>query len=904
MKNLSNSAKFEAKKLKLQQRREDLPQYLLAFLFPMLTVIAAFAILQCYPFGNRTMLTVDLYHQYAPYLVAFRDKILSGDSLLYSWNDGLGNEYYAAFANYTASPLNIFCIFFTAKTMPVFIAFITAVRAGLASLTMTIFLKANDNNKLDNITVVFAASYALCGWFVTDFWNIMWCDAMILLPLLCLGLRKMFLQNSWWLYMVTLAVAIATNYFTGYFLCLFLIFFAPIYYIMLAVPAKDKTVKNRFSVLNLIKAAGKFGCASVIAGVSTAFITIPTYLILQHCSATGGEFPKDFNLTGNLFDFLGRLMVSASPSIRDGMANVHCGIVIVFMLPLFFMLPKKSGIGLRHKFGFGIALAILYLSFTNRTLNYIWHGMHFPNQIPYRESFLMPFVLVFMAYLTIRRLKSIPASAVGASIGGSFIYLVLYEKFGEGEEGYIQIGLTFLFIIVQGIALKIITDGRKSGLFCETLLTVTMLVETLVGSVVSIALVAKNEGFVGYDFYGKNYQIIKEYADSVEGSEGHRSFERSELFPNNICNIQSLYNIKGISIFSSTTRESFVKYNRNFGFHNNGINGFRNAGITRLTASLFGVRNLITIEDTKTVPPVFEVEHSEGDVKVYGNPDALAAGFMVDESVTKYEPSWNDSNAFRKTNEWLNSMGVKGDTYEQIDMEAIESDKMTTSSSGGKMLSYSIVTGVEKPSFKISIDDASRDADIYVYASASCGGTATVKVGDKDEYSFEIRSYQTICLGKFTGEKITLNIKYSGNPGNSVIVYAAQLTDAAFHKAIDTLGRDQLNVTEYSSGYLKGHIDVTRDGLMFMSVPYSEGWSARVDGTDIEITPIGDSFIGIKLGKGGHDVEISYMPAGLKAGIVISGVTVVIMAAVIAVTELMRRRASIDETSEQEKDQV
>lgn len=903
MKIISNSAKFEAKKLKLKQRNEDLPQYILAFLFPMLTVITAFAILQCYPFGKRTMLTVDLYHQYAPYLVAFRNKILSGDSLLYSWNDGLGNEYYAAFANYTASPLNIFCIFFTAKTMPVFIAFITAVRAGLASLTMTVFLKANDNNRIDNITVVFAASYALCGWFVTDFWNIMWCDAMIILPLLCLGLRKMFLENSWWLYMVSLAVAIATNYFTGYFLCLFLIFFAPIYYVMLAVPTKDRTVKNRFSVFNLVKAAGKFGCASVIAGVSTAFITIPTYLILQHCSATHGEFPKDFNLTGSLFDFLGRLMVSASPSIRDGMANVHCGMVVVIMLPLFFMLPKKSGIGLRHKFGFGIALAILYLSFTNRTLNYIWHGMHFPNQIPYRESFLMPFVLVFLAYLTIRRLRDIPSSAVGVSIGGSFIYLVLYEKFGGGDEGYIQIGLTLLFLIVQGIALKVIVDRKKSGLYCETLLTVTMLAELLIGSVVSIAIVAKNEGFVGYDFYGKNHQVIKEYADSVEGSEGHKTFERSELFPNNICNIQSLYNIKGLSIFSSTTRESFVKYNRNFGFHNNGINGFRNAGITRLTASLFGVRNLITIEDTQTVPKVFDVECKKDDVTIYGNPDALAVGFMVDEKVTKYTPNWNDGNAFRKTNEWIRSMGVEGDCYDLIKMEAVKADQMTTSKSEGEMLSYAVSAGVDKSSFEVKVTKAEEGADIYIYSNANSGGTATIKPEGGEEFSFEIRSCQTICLGKFTGKPVSLNVKYSSNPGNTVNVYAAQLTDDSLHKALETLGRDELNVTEYKSGYLKGHIDVTQDGLMFMTVPYSEGWSARVDGADAEITPVGDSFISIRLGKGGHDVEISYMPAGLKIGVVITCASVVVMAAVVAVTELMRRRTRINETSEEEKDQ-
>ena len=81
------------------------PQYLLAFLFPTLTVLAAFAVTGCYPFGERTILTVDLYHQYCPFLVAFRDKVLSGQSLFYIWNDGLGQEYYAAYANYAASPL-------------------------------------------------------------------------------------------------------------------------------------------------------------------------------------------------------------------------------------------------------------------------------------------------------------------------------------------------------------------------------------------------------------------------------------------------------------------------------------------------------------------------------------------------------------------------------------------------------------------------------------------------------------------------------------------------------------------------------------------------------------------------------------------------------------------------------
>ena len=461
--------------------KEYWPQFLLAFLFPALTVLAAFAVTGCYPFGDRTILTVDLYHQYCPFLVAFRDKVLSGESLFYSWNDGLGQEYYAAYANYAASPLNIFSLFFTAKTMPVFIEFVTCFRAGLASLFMLLFLSSNDNRRIDNITVVFSSSYALCGWFISFFWNIMWCDAVVLLPLIALGLKRLLADRKVGLYIVTLAIAIASNYYAGYFICLFMVIFAPAYYFCLFSGEKPKGDPGRLCFKTFIGAAFRFAFSSILAAGASAALTIPTYLILKNCSATGDQLKVDYGLQNDLFDFFGRLMVAANPNIRDGMANVYSGIVIVLLLPLFFLLPKRTGIKLKHKIVFGVLLAVMYLSLTNRTLNFIWHGMHFPNQIPYRESFIMSFLLVFIGFLTIRRIRSLGVKYVTGAVLSSAAFLILYEKFGSGNEGYLQIGVTLLFLIIQGAALHTVSNinVKKSEFFLETLLTVTMMVEML-----------------------------------------------------------------------------------------------------------------------------------------------------------------------------------------------------------------------------------------------------------------------------------------------------------------------------------------------------------------------------------------------------------------------------------------
>ena len=887
--------------------KEYWPQFLLAFLFPALTVLAAFAVTGCYPFGDRTILTVDLYHQYCPFLVAFRDKVLSGESLFYSWNDGLGQEYYAAYANYAASPLNIFSLFFTAKTMPVFIEFVTCFRAGLASLFMLLFLSSNDNRRIDNITVVFSSSYALCGWFISFFWNIMWCDAVVLLPLIALGLKRLLADRKVGLYIVTLAIAIASNYYAGYFICLFMVIFAPAYYFCLFSGEKPKGDPGRLCFKTFIGAAFRFAFSSILAAGASAALTIPTYLILKNCSATGDQLKVDYGLQNDLFDFFGRLMVAANPNIRDGMANVYSGIVIVLLLPLFFLLPKRTGIKLKHKIVFGVLLAVMYLSLTNRTLNFIWHGMHFPNQIPYRESFIMSFLLVFIGFLTIRRIRSLGVKYVTGAVLSSAAFLILYEKFGSGNEGYLQIGVTLLFLIIQGAALHTVSNinVKKSEFFLETLLTVTMMVEMFAASLITIGLVCKHEGFTSYAPYGRNHEEVHAYVEQAEGSEGHMNFERSELYPNNVCDLQSLYNVKGLSIFSSTARESFVKYMRNFGFHNNNINGLRNAGLTRVTATLLNVRNLVEIDKTQAVPALFEQEYKGKVISSWANKDALSVGFMTDPAVIDYAPDYdNDLNVFSKTNDWVKSMGAEDDVYKPVTLIAGDTSGLMTVDCESSAMAFTTSSNVQNNeySFNVTVKDADIGSDIYLYANSKKGGNVTITCGDKTR-KFEIRSFQIISCGVFDGTPIEVYVKYSESPSSNITLYGYQLDRAGYDRMLEKFSDEQLFVTEYDTTSMSGHIDVKEDGLLFLSIPYAEGWSAVVDGENAEITPIQDALMGIRLKAGSHDISLKYTPAGFKAGLIISIVSVIAIALIISVSFIISRKKA-DKANAAEKASV
>ena len=57
---------------------------------------------------------------------------------------------------------------------------------------------------------------------------------------------------------------------------------------------------------------------------------------------------------------------------------------------------------------------------------------------------------------------------------------------------------------------------------------------------------------------------------------------------------------------------------------------------------------------------------------------------------------------------------------------------------------------------------------------------------------------------------------------------------------------------------------------MYTSIPYESGWSAYIDGEKVEITPIDNAMVGVKLSEGKHTVEFRYSPAGFVPGLIIS----------------------------------
>ena len=77
----------------------------LAFLFPVLIMALIYIAMEVWPFGNNSVLVLDLNGQYVYYFEALRDILRGEQGILYSFERALGGEFLGFFAYYLASPV-------------------------------------------------------------------------------------------------------------------------------------------------------------------------------------------------------------------------------------------------------------------------------------------------------------------------------------------------------------------------------------------------------------------------------------------------------------------------------------------------------------------------------------------------------------------------------------------------------------------------------------------------------------------------------------------------------------------------------------------------------------------------------------------------------------------------------
>lgn len=391
----------------------------LAFFIPFILMFFAFKVAGVSPFGDKQILVTDLWHQYYPFMVDYHDKLQHGGSLLWTWKSGGGTNYLALFAYYLASPLNFFSILVPAEALREFLYVITCVKIGLAGFFFALFLRITFKRQDLTITA-FGIMYALCSFIMGYYWNIIWLDTIALLPLVITGTFALLRYGKFKLYIISLALSILANYYIGLFTCVFVLLVSIGYVIV-----EYKGIRD------ILRQFVKMAVCSLISLMMSAVLVLPTYFALGYAYASDNHFPTSFaiNIGGTadlagVLDSIGKIIANSvaftEPTSKEGLPNIYSGVAFVFLAILFLFCSK---IKKRERIFCGGLLVFFILSFIIRQLDFIWHGFHFPNMLPYRFSFLYTFVIIYMAFRVFMHIDSIRLPSVIAAILGFLIYI-------------------------------------------------------------------------------------------------------------------------------------------------------------------------------------------------------------------------------------------------------------------------------------------------------------------------------------------------------------------------------------------------------------------------------------------------------------------------------------------------
>ena len=407
--------------------------------------------------------------------------------------------------------------------------------------------------------------------------------------------------------------------------------------------------------------------------------------------------------------------------------------------------------------------------------------------------------------------------------------------------------------------------------------------------------------------------VYQDYSSvAVKGISG--GFFRTEEEDQEIINRENYdgyHNINGTSFYWSMYPASIFEYYRDLGLSSVSQN-CRPAGLSGRTGllELAGVKYYTKpASSSGTVPYGYrEILSADPAFQVYENPYALPVAYTCSAYLTEDEYAALDG--IEKEQALLQAVvlpqapdaaGISHVTPMQnaqiLDCEITETD--------GVRLDGSMLSADREGKITLTVKDVPENCELYLYlrgihlktirdATLSVDGDYRVKIdvsrkadhtsvtkstwiSNRDYKWSVLRDDVAFNLGcGFSGEN-TIRLKFGKDADftvGSIEVIAVPMS--AYTGYAQALREHVLEDVEVGADRVSGTIAVPEARILQFSVPYSSGWTAYLDGEKTELLRSDIMYMSVIVPEGEHSAELRYRTPGMKAGLVISAVTLIL----------------------------
>ncbi|MBQ6487951.1 MAG: YfhO family protein [Solobacterium sp.] len=785
-----------------------------AVLFALLMLV-----MKIYPFGDHTLLYGDGKQLISLYASIF-DIVKHPDQLLYSWNSAMGTEMLEVSAAYLFSPLNYLLLLFRSNILLGFHV-IAGLRLSLAAFTFCIWLNRKEGLRVFSRAML-GTAYAYTGFTITYLTNTSMIDGAVILPLLALGVARIYEGKGILVYVLSMIAAILTGYrlIAMFTLASVLIYFKGI----LDEPGGVKRLKRTFM---------PWFIGSVLSVLLCACVLIPIYVSTHHGYVF--KMPEFTILNGDPADLLSALMTG---NLMKHIPPIFIGIVPLVLAAAWFF---DKEITLRHKAVMlailGIALASIWIP-----IPYMFRDSVNVADFDMRCTCLAVFILMDLAAESRGSLESM--TTAGYILTGILCAALLagYAVLRQGElviwavvvDGLLMAGAVVLCWLI----------GAKANKIAAAALILLALGNSVENSWLSLHEGVKEVSAAQfYDVYDKAAgTAVQLSSDSLERTATAFAWGQEDGF------LYELNSPDGYLEYRPTEGPAFA---RKLGvvWDSEHSSYAENAGnISESADGLMSVKYVLSKDALKNKS--YTKSDSYSGINIYQNPFWTGVVTAVEELPKA------GTNTFETQNLIWQSLSGEDD--------AVYTDAKAVLKKNGTGVTLT-VKGDSKP--------------LYMEVPA---GSAEITVRlDKNEQVYE--HTPTACvyyLGKpSAGRTVTVTIiPENGDDADygKTVVYAEDLT--VLRNLSGTAQKRAVNVKQISPAHLRGEGPIAPgSGYIHTSIPYSAGWNITVDGrTAIPFSDV-NGMMCFGITEGSHIIEMVYRPTGFTVGMIISAIAVILL---------------------------
>ncbi len=922
------------KKEKIQQLAVRSIPYIIVFFAAFAVGLICYAIKDVSPFGEQTMVCMDFWAQYLP-MYAEKVHTDSLNDFFYSWNGSFGYNAWAQSAYYGNSIFTLPLFLMPLKMLTTYFDWVMIIKMGLCAVTCLGLLQFKTKSR-SPFLMGGAVAYAVSAYMLAFMPQIMWTDCVIYMPLLLIGLDKLIHEKKPLLYTCMLAWIIITNFYIGFAICIFCcLYFAASYVPMIQLTKNSENLIVFKNGRELGHTLARFSVFSLLGGAAAGAVIVPIGLAISQAISSELAAPSELKWYANISSILQYMLPNAPITTGFTGYNLWCGIAVFILVPLYFF---NKNFSVKERISNAVLVVFMGISLVCNYLDYLWHGLHFPNQLPARWSFLFILLFILLSCRAFMQLKGVKLPYVLASIGiGATAIIVGVKGFGKTEPTELGVIHWIVFALVAAllIASAILANPRqpKPAEVSEEDAEETpqmpvqddpkkVRARRIGAGVCAVSMAVLMMGESGYSFI-MSYKDTESYVRPLNGAfyknrsmqhynaakdlkSGEDGFWRMEANAGFTYDAPMIGDYKGMSYYSSTMRgDSYrlLEYLGNRVYAKNVSSVYNLA--SPVQNALFSVRyNIDFAKNSHLVMPDCSVVLEQDDACIVTeNEKILSLGYAVSDDILNFTLS-DEVRAIVNQSKFVNALcGEDMKIFQQMRTTAFSYENLKLDESSNWNTNYYIKNDNADEVFFHYTYTCKEDGYVFMENNFRAG-SLVFTWGENQTKKYDPGKVKFDALGYFkAGDVINIVASAKNIRIGCCGLNLYRFDEEAWQKAYDRLADEQLQIDEFDNTYIKGTVNLKEDQLFMTSIAQDGGWDVYCDGEKMDTEIIAGQLLGVQLPAGTHVLEFRYKVPGLAVGMVISilGVLCIIFLSRDKVREKIAERFSAHMTAQPEE---